>query len=271
MSSRSTWRFDRDDVASPHGVVAAKHELAAQAGADVLREGGNAVDAVVTAGFVAGVVEPFMSGLGGGGFLVAHFPERDERIVVDHSMVAPATATAAMYALAADGHDADMFGWHKVIGDANIHGHLAAAVPGAVAGLTLALEEFGAISRQRALAPAIKHATDGFDVSWHTALMVGLDLALLNRFPATRATFTNDGYVPTPYPGWRKPLRQPDLANTLRLVADKGPVRSTRAPQPTPSRRKCASTEASSRKQILPGTSPRLSSLCVVTTGVLRS
>lgn len=222
MSSRSTWRYDRDEATSPHGVVAAKHELAAEAGADVLREGGNAVDAVVTAGFVAGVVEPFMSGLGGGGFLVAHFPERGERVVVDHAMVAPAAATPGMYPLAASGNDADMFGWQKVSGDTNIHGHLAAAVPGTVAGLTLALEEFGTLPRQRALAPAIKHAVDGFAVSWHTALMIGLDLALLNRFPTTRATFTNSGFVPSPYPGWRTPLQQPDLARTLRLIADQG-------------------------------------------------
>ncbi|MDQ2653459.1 MAG: gamma-glutamyltransferase [Chloroflexota bacterium] len=222
MSSRTTWRYDRDEATSPHGVVAAKHELAAEAGAEVLREGGNAIDAVVAAGFVAGVVEPFMSGLGGGGFLVAHFPERDERILVDHPMVAPAAATPGMYALAESGNDADMFGWRKVEGDANIHGHLAAAVPGTVAGLALALEEFGTLSRQRVLAPAIKHAADGFHVTWHTALMIGLDLALLNRFPATRATFTDNGFVPTPYPGWRKPLRQPELAETLRLVADQG-------------------------------------------------
>ena len=222
MRSRTTWRFDRDEATSPHGVVAAKHELAAEAGADVLRGGGNAVDAVVTAGFVAGVVEPFMSGVGGGGFLVAHFPERGERVVVDHAMVAPAAASPAMYQLASSGSDSDMFGWHMVDGDANIHGHLAAAVPGTVAGLTLALDEFGTLPRQRALAPAIKHAEDGFSVTWHTALMIGLDLSLLNRFPATRATFTNDGYVPTPYPGWRKPLRQPELAATLRLVAERG-------------------------------------------------
>lgn len=222
MSSRTTWHYDRDEATSPNGVVAAKHELAAEAGAEVLRKGGNAIDAVVTAGFVAGVVEPFMSGLGGGGFLVAHFPERNERIVVDHPMIAPAAAMPGMYALAESGNDADMFGWRKVEGDANIHGHLAAAVPGTVAGLTLALEEFGTLSRQRALAPAIKHAAGRFDVSWHTALMIGLDLALLNRFPATRAIFTGNGYVPTPYPGWRKPLRQPDLAGTLRLIAEQG-------------------------------------------------
>ncbi|MCA9862032.1 MAG: gamma-glutamyltransferase, partial [Thermomicrobiales bacterium] len=147
MSSRTTWRFERDEAASPYGVVAAKHELAANAGAEVLCEGGNAVDAVVTAGFVAGVVEPFMSGLGGGGFLVAHFPERNERVLIGHAMVAPAAATASMYPLAAGGRDADMFGWHKVDGDANIHGHLSAATPGAVAGLTLALEQYGSLSR----------------------------------------------------------------------------------------------------------------------------
>lgn len=203
-------------------MVAAKHELAAEAGAEVLRDGGNAVDAAVTAGFMAGVVEPFMSGLGGGGFLVAHFPQRGESVVIDHAMVAPAAASPAMYALAASGTDADMFGWRQVAGDANIHGHLAAAVPGTVAGLTLALQEYGTLSRQRALAPAISLAEGGFDVSWHTALMIGLDLALLNRFAPTRDIFTHQGYVPTPYPGWRQPLRQPDLAATLRLVADKG-------------------------------------------------
>ena len=223
MSHRTTWRFDRDEATSPNGVVAAKHELAAEAGAEVLREGGNAVDAVAAAGFVAGVVEPFMSGVGGGGFLVAHFPERNERVVVDHAMVAPSAAAPNMYSLAGSGTDSDMFGWQKEQDDANIHGYLAAAVPGTVAGLAMALEAFGTFPLQRALAPAIRHAETGFDVSWHTALMIGLDLKLLNRFPATRATFTNDGYVPTPYQGWRRPLRQPELAATLRLIADKGP------------------------------------------------
>ena len=96
MTSRTTWLYDRAEATARESIVAAKHTLAAEAGAEALREGGNAVDAAVTAAFVAGVVEPFMSGIGGGGFLVAHFPGRNEQAVVDFSMAAPRRATPEM-------------------------------------------------------------------------------------------------------------------------------------------------------------------------------
>lgn len=222
MPTQTTWLFDRVEATSTFGMVAAKHELAAQAGAEVLQEGGNAVDATVAAGFVAGVVEPFMSGVGGGGFLVAHFPATGEQVMVDHAMVAPHAATPEMFPLD-EGLDEGMFAWPKVVDSANMYGHRAAAVPGSVAGLCLALEQFGTMPLSRVLAPAIRHAADGFPVSWHTVLMIALDLALLNRFPATRALFTNDGVPPTAYLGLRTPLQQPELAETLRQVATQGP------------------------------------------------
>ena len=75
----------------------------------------------------------------------------------------------------------------------------------------------------RALAPAIRFAAEGFPVTWHTTLSIALDLPKLDRFPATRAIFTDDGYPPNPYPGLRKPLRQRDLAGTLRTIAAEGP------------------------------------------------
>jgi gamma-glutamyltranspeptidase / glutathione hydrolase len=221
VSLRTDWVYDRTEATSRHGMVAAKHPLAAEAGAEILREGGNAVDASVVAGFVAGVVEPFMSGIGGGGFLVAHLPSRNETVVVDHAMVAPRAASPDMYPLAG-GTDASLFGWPAVVDDANITGHRAAAVPGTAAGLSLALERFGTIPLERALAPAIRFAEEGFLPTWHTTLMIGIDLALLNRFPASRAIFTGDGYPPNPYPGIRKPLRQRDLARTLRTIATEG-------------------------------------------------
>lgn len=203
-------------------MVAAKHPLAAEAGLDALREGGNAVDAAIVAAFVAGVVEPFMSGIGGGGFLVAHFPERGESIVVDHSMVAPRDATPDMYPLA-EGTDEGLFGWQAVVDGANMIGHRAAAVPGTVAGLALALERFGTMPLSRALAPAIRYAEEGFPVSWHTALNIALDLTKLNRFPASRAIYTDEGFPPNPYPSLRQPLQQRDLALTLRTIATEGP------------------------------------------------
>ncbi|MFN8593207.1 MAG: gamma-glutamyltransferase [Thermomicrobiales bacterium] len=220
-TSCTTWRFDRDEAISRSGMVAAKHPLAAAAGVEVLREGGNAVDAAVTAAFCAGVVEPFMSGIGGGGFLVAHFPASGKRILIDHGMVAPRAAIADMYPLAS-GSDSSLFGWPSVVDSTNIIGHRAAAVPGAVAGLSLTLERFGTVPLARALAPAIHYAEEGFPVSWHTTLNIATDLATLNRFPATRAIFTDQGNPPNPYRGIRKPLRQIDLARTLRTIAAEG-------------------------------------------------
>lgn len=222
MADRATWILDRTEAVGRVGMVAAKHPLAAEAGIDVLRRGGNAIDAAVTSAFVVSVVEPFMSGLGGGGFLVAHLPSHDERVVVDYSMIAPRNASPEMFELAG-GTDLGLFGWPAVVDDANIVGHRAVAVPGTVAGLALALERFGTISLAEALAPAIRFAEAGFPVSWHTALYITIDLSTLNRFPTTRAVFTVDGVPPSPLPGVTTPLRQPDLAATMRAIAADGP------------------------------------------------
>lgn len=222
MNNQTTWILDRIEAVGSAGMVAAKHPIAAEVGADVLRHGGNAIDAAVTMAFVVGVVEPFMSGIGGGGFLVAHFPDNAEGVVVDYSMVAPRAAAPDMYPLV-EGKDSGLFGWPSVERDANIVGYRSIAVPGAVAGLALSLERFGTMSLDQALKPAIRHAEEGFPISWHTTLMVSIDLQYLNQFPATREIFTNDGLPPSPMPGMGAPLRQPDLARTLRLIAADGP------------------------------------------------
>jgi gamma-glutamyltranspeptidase/glutathione hydrolase len=222
MASRSNWIIERAEAAGRGGVVAAKHELGAEAGAAVLHRGGNAIDAAVTTAFVVGVVEPFMSGIGGGGLLVAHLPRRGESVVVDFTMVAPRRATPDMYRVIG-GTDLGLFGWPAVEDNENIVGHRSVAVPGTVAGLALALERYGTISLAEALGPAIRYAEEGFQPTWHTSLMVAMDLANLNRFPATSAVFTVNGYPPLPMAGLGPLLRQPDLARTLRTIAEHGP------------------------------------------------
>ena len=176
-------------------MVAAKTPGAAAAGAEVLR-GGNAVDAAVTTAFVAGVVEPWMNGIGGGGYMVVQAPD-EAPAVVEYPMRAPAGATPEMFPLSGGSSDEALFGWPAVVDNANLYGYRSVAVPGTVTGLALALKRWGTISLAEALAPAIRWAEEGFPVYWHTTLTIGRDLATLKRFPATAAIFLDpDGTPP---------------------------------------------------------------------------
>ena len=192
--------------AAAHGMVVAPEPIAAREGAQILREGGNAVDAAVCVGFVLAVTHPQAGNLGGGGFLIVHTAEAD--VAIDARETAPAAAERDMY-LDADGN---------VRRDASLVGPLAAGVPGSVAGYLLALEQYGTLPRERVLAPAIRLAEEGFEVD--RGLHASLDRAqkLLARFPETAAIFLPGGRVPAV--GER--LKQPQLARTLRSIAAEG-------------------------------------------------
>ena len=219
---RSVWIIDRTEATGRLGMVVAQHELAAEVGVAVLADGGNAIDAAVATAFTIGVVEPFMSGIGGGGLMLVYLAETQETVAIDFGMCAPLAARPDLYALL-PGTSATRFGWRAVEGDANVHGPLAIAVPGAVAGLVTALERYGTRPLAELLQPAIRLARDGFPVSWHTSLEMAQDAALLARYPSTRAIFTRDG-LPLPVQTGLEPtiLRQPDLARSLEAIAREG-------------------------------------------------
>jgi gamma-glutamyltranspeptidase/glutathione hydrolase len=204
-------------------MVAAKTPEAALAGAEVLRRGGNAVDAIVATAFVAGVAEPWMNGVGGGGFMVHHDPATGKASVVEFPMVSAARATADMFPLTG-GTDSALFGWPSTVGNANIVGARAVSVPGTVAGLALARERFGSLPLSELVQPAIELAERGVPVTWHTTLEVARDLTNLQKFPATTAIFCNEAGNPpfTLDPGSPVYFRQTDLANTLRAIAAQG-------------------------------------------------
>src|SRR5215211_7799447 len=168
VAERSQWQVGRTEAVANNGMVAAKTPQAADAGADVLGRGGNAVDAAVACGFAAWVVEPWMNGIGGGGYMVVHDPSNGDATTVEFPMVAPAGDHEQMFPIKSAERDAALFGWPTVVDNANIVGHRAVAVPGAVAGLCLALERFGTISLAEAMAPAIRYADAGVPVTWHT-------------------------------------------------------------------------------------------------------
>lgn len=218
----------RREAVAQNGMVTAKHPLVAEAGINVLRGGGNAVDAAVAMAFAIGVAEPLMSGLGGGGFMTVSMAD-GRRAVVVYQVRAPGAAHETVYELTPQ-FRADAQGFVGVKDDANYSGHRAAAVPGLTAGLCLARDQFGTRPLDALLSPAIALAEDGYPVSWYSTQTLGAGLALLRRFPETARVFLDDGLPHVP--GVESPVmfRQPDLAATLRRIAAEGPDGFYRGP-----------------------------------------
>jgi gamma-glutamyltranspeptidase/glutathione hydrolase len=159
MLTRSHWLPDRSEVTATSGMVVAKHPLAADAGAEILAEGGNAFDAGAATGFALCVVKPAMTTIGGIGYLLAHDAARNEQWCFDGAPRAPLAARPDLYAV--EGTDTGGIGLARVRGDENQAGHRAVAVPGVVAILTGAHARFGTLPLARVLEPAIPAAEVG--------------------------------------------------------------------------------------------------------------
>ena len=142
-------------VQAKEGMVVTSHFLATESALEVLKKGGNAVDAAVTAAFSLAVTQPRSGNIGGGGFMLISSEQKDEVVAIDYREKAPSRATVDMF-LDNNG-DADS--------NRSRYSHLAAGVPGTVAGLAMALEKYGTISLPEAMAPAIKLAEEGFVVT----------------------------------------------------------------------------------------------------------
>ncbi len=223
MTSVTKWQLGRSVVTGRRGVVSSKTLQSSEAGATVLAKGGNAVDAAATTAAVAWVSEPWANGIGGGGYMVIQ-PPGGNPSVIDYTMIAPLGASPEMFPLKPRNKDAELFGWASVVDGKNVHGASSVAIPGGLAGVALALERFGTISLAEALEPAIALAEDGMPISWHWGQVTARDLALLSRYPATAAIYLDDNRFPPFSVDAASPrkLRNPDLARTLRLIADQG-------------------------------------------------
>jgi gamma-glutamyltranspeptidase/glutathione hydrolase len=190
------------------GMVVSAHPLASAAGLSILKSGGNAVDAAVATAFALAVVEPYSSGLGGGGFMMVYPGPGTEVQVLDFRETAPRAARRDLYLRNG-----------RLAPGLSTHGPLAVAVPGEVAGLGAALEKFGSMSLGQVMAPAISLAEDGFTVDSAYARITLLALQQLRSDPCAQAGFLCSG-LPCRQ-GQR--LRQPELARTMRRIAEKGP------------------------------------------------
>lgn len=204
-----SWEFHQipAPITGSRGMVASDGPLASEAGVQIMRDGGNAVDAAVATAFALAVVLPEAGNIGGGGFMVVRMAD-GTTAALDFREKAPLAASRNMY-LDANGD----------LTDRSINGHLAAGVPGSVAGLWEAHKRFGRLPWRAVVEPAIRLASDGFIVTKDLAESVRDDSARLARWPGSAELFLPGG----------KPLqagslwRNPDLAATLHLIATEGP------------------------------------------------
>jgi gamma-glutamyltranspeptidase/glutathione hydrolase len=193
---------------APHGMVASEHRLASQAGVEMLKRGGNAVDAAVATAFAVCVLNPSSCGIGGGGFMLIYLARAHRAVALDYREVAPAAATRDMFVRAG-----------KVAPDLSLHGGLAVAVPGEVAGLSEALRRYGKLPLATVMQPAIRLARDGFPVGAHLEKEITQNLAGLRAAPALARIFLHaDG---TPLLAGES-VRQSALAETLQRIARGG-------------------------------------------------
>ena len=193
-------------------MVVAQERLAAEAGAEILRQGGNAVDAAVATGFALAVTYPRAGNIGGGGFMVIHSASRNEAVAIDYRETGPAAITRDAF-LGADG---------KPDTDKSRNSALGIGVPGTVAGLALALEKYGSgrFTLAQILKPAIDLARDGFVVTDDTADTLPDMYRRMARWPNSAKGFSRDDGTAL-REGDR--LIQPDLATTLSAIAEQGP------------------------------------------------
>src|SRR3954467_3991644 len=220
-----TQQIRKPAVTSKGGIVAAQSGRAAKVGAEVLAAGGDCVDAVIATTFALGVLEPWMSGLGGGGAMVLYRAREDRYEVIDYGMRAPRSLRLEDYPLTGGGAASDIFPWPRVKDDRNIHGPGSIAVPGVVAGMEEAHRRHARLPWKELLAPSVALAGEGLAVDWWTTLMISSGAADLRRYPASAAAYLQDGLPPNPQWGIKSQVRLPQdrLKATLSYLAAEGP------------------------------------------------
>jgi len=191
-----------------HGMVASSCAIASKVGVEILKNGGNAVDAAVAVGMALAVVYPGAGNIGGGGFMLIRLAD-GHSYVIDYREAAPDRAHRDMFL--------DSLG--KLIPDASTEGYMASGVPGTVAGFGMALEKFGSMQWRQVLEPARRFAAEGFPVSYELAKDLESYKTRLTKFPDSRRIFLKDGKLFNE----GDTLKQPDLARTLMRLQENGP------------------------------------------------
>ncbi|MFS7188941.1 gamma-glutamyltransferase [Serratia proteamaculans] len=209
LVSSSLYAASNPAVEAKNGMVVTSQHLASQVGVDILKLGGNAIDAAVAVGYAQAVVNPCCGNIGGGGFMTVHLADGTDTFI-NFRETAPAAASANMYLDAAG----------NVKKGASLYGYLAAGVPGTVLGMETARKKYGKLSREQVMEPAIKLAREGFVLTRADTDILDTTIARFKQDPESARIFLRLDGTPL-QPGDR--LVQSDLANTLEAIAKDGP------------------------------------------------
>ena len=225
ISAKEQWLLSKPAITGQNGLVASQHYLASDAGAKILQMGGNAVDAAIATGLMLGTVEPWMSGIGGGGYMTVYQAKQNRVQIVEFGMQAPLTSSPADYPLADEGTNAsDSFNWPAVTNDTNIHGPLAVAIPGYLKGIGLASQAFGSLPFSKLIEPACEQAELGLPLDWYSCSKINQLARGLRQYKTTTETYLSDGLPPAAHAeGLLSYLPLGSLATTYRQIQAEGP------------------------------------------------
>jgi gamma-glutamyltranspeptidase/glutathione hydrolase len=226
MLYHQKWDLKKPVVRGKNGVVSSQHYLAAEIGAEVLRAGGNAVDAAIATSFAVSVVEPWMSGLGGCGYMQIALAEQNSYRTIHMGVRTPKNLDPSAYPLASGAKTSgDLFAWPSVVEDRNIIGYHAIAIPGQVAGIALAHERYATMPWKELMQPAIALAKEGLPITWNMSLRCLGAAKELKNFPTSAKVFLDAHNLPLqPIQGKPMPLSPlGNLPDTLMRLAEAGP------------------------------------------------
>jgi gamma-glutamyltranspeptidase / glutathione hydrolase len=216
------WVLSKPSAQGNKGIVASQVGCAAEAGVAILNAGGNAIDAAVATALSLAAVEPWNSGLGGVGYALVHRAGHKAAEVVDFGPVAPKGLNPSAFKLTGR-MKRDLFAWHEVEGDANIHGPLSFAIPSSTAGYAHMHATWGKLPLKEVIAPAIALAKRGLPQDWYTTLKIGSSASVLRRYVESARIYLPDGLPPVaPYQGSPGFFRLGALADTLEHLGRVG-------------------------------------------------
>ena len=224
MKIYENWSIQKPSISSKGGVVTSHHYEASQIEVNILNNGGNAVDAAVAMGLALGIVEPWMSGIGGCGYMLFHNAKNQETHAIDFGVKSSKNLDLSKFVLLDQGKDSDLFGWPNIKDDVNIHGGYSMAVPGYIHGISTALRKFGSMSWKDVIEPACNLSKRGLKADWYTTMRINMEAKLLKKYKSSKNIFFEDDLpVVSEDPTNLKSIKNIGLYNSYCLLRDEGP------------------------------------------------